>query len=159
MAGSLTSGSALLSTEIGSDAELDQCIAISPSTDYDFEGFGFVPLASSVDTALRIKMTWFEQANCVTQIFNEVLASVQEIQTWTPMARTRPSPPNAASGRFTVEFLKSPPFVGVVSAFVDALFVPEPTQGAASLTTLTALGALAGVSRRAPRASNPARPR
>jgi hypothetical protein len=156
--GAPLSGSAVLVTDISafSDVELDQCVAVSASTSYDFGGFGFVPLSNSVDTILRIKMAWFEQPGCVTHIYSEVLAVAHEINTWTPMTRTRPSPPNAVSGRFLVEFLKSPSAEGVVAAYVDELFVPEPEAGWGGGA---ALGALAAVSRRALRTSSPARPR
>jgi hypothetical protein len=147
------SGSALLATEAAASAgvELDQCIAVDPATDYDFAAWGLVSAANPVTTILRIRMTWYEGASCSGDlIYGEVLANASEIGVWTPMMRGRPSPPNAASGRFTVQFIKSPSASGLASARVDAVSVPEPTAAARACA---ALAALAGVAR-----TNRARP-
>src|SRR5690606_1402224 len=143
--GDASSGSALLSAEPaspGSSVVLAQCVAVVPDRSYDFTGWARVSEANPVTTILRLRMAWYSGAGCTgSLIHSEVLAAAGEIGVWTPLARTRPSPPNAASGRFDVQFLKSPSVPGGATARVDALSVPEPAAGAGALAALATLGA------------------
>lgn len=134
-------GSAALATgaaSANSSVELGQCIAVTPSTNFDYEGWAFVESAGPT-TILRMRMSWYTDPACTVFEFSEVLAVAEETGVWTRMFRNRTTPIGVASGRFHVHFLKSPNAEGVAEARVDAFYVPEPTANAGGAAALAAL--------------------
>jgi hypothetical protein len=131
----LATGSAVADSAV----ELGQCIAVTPSTNYDFAGWGYVE-PGGPDAILRTAMRWYTDPGCVTFDFSEVLANADEVGAWTPLYRNRTTPAGVASGQFYVQLLKSPAVTGVALAYVDAFYVPEP---AANMGAGAACAALA----------------
>lgn len=155
--GSLSSGSAEVSSAEGGGNGIQQCVPVTEMTDYLLEGWVWIPSEQpSPDAAVgpRFVVAWFKSEDCgalfIQPNAKTPSADAELRDAWQLFGETFTAPSGAMSGRLFVNpgnpdgldcfgNLNPDGLDCTATAFFDALFVPEPAPWALQVVALAAL--------------------